>query len=109
MNEQALEQKANAVGVLIGNLFVIGLVFALASIFDINSAKEYGWFMGGLHGAWIPANWILSLFNDSVLLKAPLHTNAYNTWWWIGVVIGVWSWIRIALQVIVAFRAKSNE
>ena len=40
MNEQALEQKANAVGVLIGNLFVIGLVFALASIFDINSAKE---------------------------------------------------------------------
>ena len=109
MNEQAMQQKANAVGVVIGNLFVIGLVFALVLIFDINPAKEYGWFMGSLHGAWIPANWILSLFNDSVLLKAPLHTNAYNTWWWIGVVIGVWSWIRFVLQIIITLRGTSNE
>ena len=105
MNEQAIQQKAS----VISNLFVIGLVFALALIFDINPAKEYGWFLGSLHGAWIPANWILSLFNDSVLLKAPLHTNAYNTWWWIGVVMGVWSWIRIVLQLIASFRGRSHE
>ncbi len=109
MNEQAMEQKANAVGFLFGNLFALGIAFALAAIFDINSAKEYGWFMGSLHGAWLPANWILSWFNDSVLLKAPLHTNAYTTWWWIGVVVGCWSWLKVVLQIIITFRGGSNE
>ena len=50
-----------------------------------------------------------ALENGSVLLKAPLHTNAYNTWWWIGLVIGCWSWLKIVLQIISAFRGVSNE
>lgn len=109
MNEQEMQQKASAAGSVIGSLLVLGLVIVLALVFDINPAKEYGWFMGSLHGAWLPANWILSFFNESVLLKAPLHTNAYNTWWWIGVVCGVWGWIRTLLQVIIVFRGGSDE
>lgn len=100
MNEQKMKTKAEAVGAIIGILLTIGLVFGLAVIFDINPAKEYGWFAGGFHGCWLPANWIMSWFSDSVLLKAPLHTTAYNVWWWIGVVIGVWSWIKMILMII---------
>lgn len=55
----------------------------LGAIFSIDPAKEYSWFAGLFHGAWVPGNWLLSLFMDDHLVKAPVHTTAYNIFWWI--------------------------
>lgn len=109
MEEKVLEQKATVAGQAIGYFIGMGFIIALALIFDINPTKEYGWFAGCLHGAWIPANWIISFFKEGTLLKAPLHTNAYNTWWWIGAVCGVWTWVKFALGLIGSFRNIANE
>lgn len=100
MDEQKMKTKAEAVGSIIGALIGIGFWFGLAAIFDINPAKEYGWFAGIFHGFSLPTYWIMSWFSDSVLLKAPLHTTAYNVWWWIDVVFGVWWWIKMILIII---------
>lgn len=100
MNEQKMKTKAEAVGSIIGILFGMGIGFVIAVIFDINPAKEYGWFAGFFHGCWLPINWIMSWFSDSVLIKAPLHTTAYNVWWWINAVFGVWFWIKMILMII---------
>ena len=74
----------------------------------INPEKEYGWFMGNLHGAWSLHNWILSCFNGDILVKAPLHTSAYNIWWWIGLVFSVYSWIKSLLLIIINIRIIKN-
>lgn len=104
MDEQKMKTKAETVGAIIGTLLVIGLYFVLAAIFDINPAKEYGWFAGGFHGGWAPAYWIMSWFSDSLLVKAPLHTTAYNVWWWIGVISAGWLWIKMLLNIIASIR-----
>lgn len=62
---------------------VIVVSAILGAIFSIDPTKEYGWFGGMFHGAWVIGNWILSLFMDDHLVKAPLHTTAYNVFWWI--------------------------
>lgn len=100
MDEKQMQTRAEAVGAIIGNILTLIVVFVLAVIFDINPSKEYGWFAGGFHGCWLPANWIMSWFGDSVLMKAPIHTTAYNVFWWIGVVLGVWAWIKMILAII---------
>lgn len=99
-----MEEKAKALGSIIGLLFGTAIGFLIAWIFDINPLKEYGWFMGWLHGAWALFNWVMSLFNDAVFVKAPLHTSAYNVFWWIGLVFTVWTEIKLLLSAIVSFR-----
>lgn len=56
------------------------------AIFSIDPAKEYSWLGGMFHGGWVAGNWILSLFMDDHLIKAPIHTTSYNIFWWIGCV-----------------------
>ena len=104
-----MEQKASAVGTIVGNLIGIVLLLSVAMIFDINSLKEYGWFVGSLHGVWAPGNWILSWFNDSVIMKAPIHTNAYNIWWWTGLLCGIWIWIKSILAIIASIRVLTYD
>ena len=109
MSAQELNPKANALANIIGNFVGLGLVFVLAIIFDINPLKEYGWFGGLVHGGWSPANWIMSLFSDTILVKAPIYTNAYKVWWWIGLVLGVWQWVKILLTTIGYIRKYKNN
>jgi len=104
MNEQKMKTKTTSVVAIIINLLGIGVYFVLAAIFDINPAKEYGWFAGGAHGCWAPAYWIMSWFSDSLLVKAPLHTTAYSVWWWIGVITAGWIWIKTLLNIIACTR-----
>lgn len=59
---------------------------------DINPNKEYGWLSGIWHGIFFVANWIRSLFWDS-LYKAECYTTAYNVFYWIFSVISVLSFI----------------
>ena len=104
MDEKQIETTGAAMGAIFGNLLVIGCVFVLAIIFDISPTKEYGWFAGGFHGVWAPAYWIMSWFSDNVLVKAPIHTTAYNIFWWVGVITGVWSWFKMLLSIILNAR-----
>lgn len=83
MENDKLVEQSSAAGSLFGHLIGIGIVFLIAWIFDISAAKEYGWLAGLFHGAWVPYNWIMSLFGSDLLLKAPIHTTGYNIWWWI--------------------------
>ena len=107
MSEQNLTPEENAVAKLVGNFVGLGVVFVIAIIFDINPLKEYGWFGGLCHGGWTPWNWIMSWFSDSILVKAPLHTNAYNVCWWIGLVFGAWTWIGTLLSIFIGiFKRK---
>lgn len=104
MDEAKLEVKASAVGVIVGSLIGLGAGFLIACIFDINPLKEYGWIGGYFHGTWGVFNWIISWFNGDVFMKAPLHTNAYNAFWWIGFIFSVWLSVRSLLIIIANLR-----
>lgn len=67
----------------------LGLGCLLAWLLSIEPLNEYGWFMGIIHGALAPFNWVISWFNDFWFVKAPLHTTAYNVFWWISLVLTV--------------------
>ena len=109
MTQFEKEQKVNSISDLISHLFVIGLWFILALIFTIKGNKEYGWFAGLFHGNWAVCNWIISWFKESAMVKAPLHTTAYNIWWWIGFIFGLWHWIKTVLRLIFVLRLRPNE
>ena len=64
-------------------LYVFGIPILLAWLLVINPDKEYGWFMGIVHGALAIPNWIISLFSEGWLMKATLFSSAYGVWWWI--------------------------
>ena len=108
MTNEMIEIKSAAVGRILGICIAFGLFFLWVTIFDINPEKEYGWFMGSLHGFWSLHNWILSCFNGDILVKAPLHTSAYNIWWWIGLVLSVYTWIEFLLSIIINIRIIKN-
>lgn len=108
MTNEMIEIKGAAVGRILGICIAFGLFFLWVTIFDINPEKEYGWFMGSLHGFWSLHNWILSCFNGDILVKAPLHTSAYNIWWWIGLVLSVYTWIEFLLSIIINIRIIKN-
>ena len=109
MSEQEVNQANNPKAALIGNLVAIGIMFVMAIIFDIEPQKEYGWFGGWYQGFWVPVNWIMSWFNDSILVKAPIHTNAYNVFWWFGLILGAWQWIKIILGSITCIKMMKNN
>lgn len=108
MSEQELTQKENVVAKIIGNVVGLAAVFIVVIIFDINPLKEYGWLGGFFHGGWAPWNWIMSWFSNSVLVKAPIHTNAYNVFWWIGVVLSAWVWISTLFTTIALIRISKK-
>ena len=67
----------------------LGFGCLAAWLLSIDPFKMYGWFMGIIHGALAPFNWILSWFCDIWFVKAPLHTTAYNVFWWISLVLTI--------------------
>lgn len=102
------EEKATVLGKIIGRIIglLIGFCVAyfIAGLFPINPSKEYGWFGGGFHGIWAVFNWVRSLFDDTVLLKATLHTSAYNVWWWLGLTWIVCFIVNNVLSTIIEIR-----
>lgn len=79
---------------------IIGMI--VAWIFDIDPTKEYGWFAGGFDGAVFVPNYIISLFNSNWLTKAPIHTSAYNVFWWISTVTTVAGYGITTIKAITA-------
>ncbi|MBQ9312847.1 MAG: SH3 domain-containing protein [Bacteroidales bacterium] len=89
---------------------IIGFVFAfiMCFIFPIYPETTYVWWEGMFHGGWLLPNWIISLFSDNWSYKAPLHTSAYNIWWWISAVLGVCTDIRLIISIISNIRYFSE-
>lgn len=78
--------------ILLFLLIWLGVGCLAAWILSINPLREYGWFLGSIHGALAPFNWVISWFAEGWYVKAPLHTTAYNVFWWIsfiGTLLGI--------------------
>ena len=79
--------------------------FIFALIVSISATSEYGWFMGIVHGYLAPYNWVISWFSDSWLVKAPIHTTAYNVFWWIALISSCGDFIRSIFQLLMQWIA----
>lgn len=93
--------------------FIIGIAICLlaAWLLRIDPATDYGWFMGIVHGVLLVPDWIISLFDKTWLLKAPLHTQMYNICWWICGVLNViyWLWAITGTIMTIASRKSSRD
>ncbi|MDR1633303.1 MAG: hypothetical protein LBR97_10630 [Dysgonamonadaceae bacterium] len=58
-----------------------------------------GWLRGFWHGSNFIGNLILSLF-DGRLLKAPVHTAAYNFFWWFFTISSCLMWLGFCINMI---------
>ena len=102
------EMKIQAIGQVVGCIIGFSAAFFLAWFFSIEGGKEYGWFAGIFHGSWAPINWIRDLLFDGVYVKAPLHTTAYNSFWWGFLVFGILGYLRLLVNAIIALRYLSK-
>lgn len=66
-------------------LFILSIGFCWA-VCDIDTEKTYTWYAGIWHGLFFVQHLICGLFSDNVY-KACHFTSAYNTWWWITVIV----------------------
>ena len=98
--------RAINVSKLIGGLLGIAAVVIIAAIFQIDPTKEYGWYGGFWHSSLFVAHWILSWFDNDILLRAVYRTTAYNIFFWPGIVINIWCWIKIILVAISSLRGR---
>ena len=80
----------------------VAVCVAVAVLLRIDPQTEYGWFMGAVHGFLLVPNFIVSLFDGSWLVKAPLHTQMYNIDWWVCGVIDVIYWIWAVAGAVLA-------
>lgn len=103
-----IEKKAASVGNIIGFVVGIGLAFVVAYIFSIEPSKEYGWFAGIWHGIWFIPNYIISLFSDNYYFKAPMHTTAYNVFWYINAIWASIFYLNLILKIIGNIRTLSK-
>lgn len=83
---------------------LVGIAICIgASLFlRINPEMEYGWLMGAVHGLLLVPNCLISIFDPSWLIKAPLHTSGYNIDWWICGICDVLYWIWAIVGAVIA-------
>jgi hypothetical protein len=48
-----------------------------------------GWFAACVHGGTFIINYLISLYDESRLVKATLYSGAYNFWWWVSAISSV--------------------
>jgi putative flippase GtrA len=81
---QNLNSGCATSALIIFSLIGIGLAMLIPYyLCNIDPTIEAGWLRGLWHGSNFIGNFILSLFLEERLLKAPLHTTAYSIFWWI--------------------------
>lgn len=104
MSENVTKVEENALINLVSVCMTIIVCFVVAAtICKIKPLEEYGWFQGAMHGLLAIPNWLMSLFSNSVLIKAPIHTSAYNVSWWIGLIIAIINCIVYMIKCIACF------
>ena len=80
----------------------VAICVAIAVLLRIDPGVEYGWFMGAVHGFLLVPNFIVSIFDGSWLIKAPIHTQMYNIDWWVCGVLDIIYWIWAIAGAVVA-------
>ena len=76
--------------------------FIVAYFYDIKPDYEYTLGLGFfLHGPLVVWNWIISWFDADKLCKAPLHTDAYNFFWWFSAISAIVYFIIQAIALII--------
>ena len=80
----------------------VAICVAIAVLLRIDPQVEYGWFMGAVHGFLLVPNFIVSIFDGSWLIKAPIHTQMYNIDWWVCGVLDIIYWIWAIAGAVVA-------
>lgn len=63
------------------------------------------WFMGGLHGALAPFNWVLSFFMDNVV-KLDGQSGVYGFFWWISMIASALKLVMAIISLIFIKHAK---
>ena len=80
----------------------VAICVAIAVLLRIDPGVEYRWFMGAVHGFLLVPNFIVSIFDGSWLIKAPIHTQMYNIDWWVCGVLDIIYWIWAIAGAVVA-------
>ncbi len=80
----------------------IAICFGLAWWLRIDPGQEYGWWMGIVHGILLVPNWLISLFDSTWLVKAPLHTQMYNIDWWVCGILNILYWIWAVAGAVIS-------
>ncbi len=80
----------------------IAICIGVALLLRINPQAEYGWLMGSVHGLLLVPNCIISVFDPSWLIKAPLHTSGYNICWWVLGICDILYWIWAIVGAVMA-------
>lgn len=101
-SEKKLQYIGNSIGAVIGLAIAFFLIKTWFSEIDINN--EYGLAKGFLHGGWAPFKWILSFFQEGIILKAPLHTGAYTFFWWFSFICAIYIIFIVFLRIIISIR-----
>ena len=80
----------------------VAICFGLAWWLRIDPAQEYGWWMGIVHGLLLVPNWLISLFDSTWLVKAPLHTQMYNIDWWVCGILNIIYWLWAVIGAVIS-------
>ena len=96
-------------GSIIGVAITIGIHFIVAYLLSIEPTKMYGWFSGWYQGFLVIPNYIISLIIDNHYVKAPLHTTAYNVFWWIFLITSLTTYIRLIINAIRVSKQNINS
>lgn len=91
---------------VIGGLLGLATAVIIAYKFQIDPTKEYGWWGGCWHSCLFVPHWILSWFDNDILLRAVYRTTAYNIFFWPGVVLCILTWIKLILRSIRLLRGR---
>ncbi len=98
------ETTAEKIGAILGILLTMAFLFGFALIFKIDPDKLYGWWGAFWQCIVFVPNCIMSWFGADVVIRAVNRTTAYNIIWWPSIVITVWGWIKMVLNIIVIIR-----
>ena len=105
-NVKEERRVAKIIGGIIGFAICCSILYYLI---PIDPTKTYGWFGGMWQGgcAWI--NYLISLLVDNHYAKAPLHTTAYNVFWWISFILFPFQLLKVILRFITWIRSPNTN
>lgn len=105
-NQKGSEGSGCLIIMLVG--FVAALFGTASWLCHIENGVEYTWYSGIWQGLFVVENWIMNLFNSSVLYKATNYTPGYNVWYWITSICSAGTFIIITLLLILSSLRKQE-
>lgn len=85
-------------------LFGTAIGLLVAFCLRIDPIREYGWWGGIWQGCIAIYHWILSLFDNRILVRAVHRTLCYDIWWWATLSANIIAWMLLLLRLIIPFK-----